>query len=116
MKEESLTENKIFTVTWNHDSHGLFEYESGNISISSFKPEFGFFYRDIKNKVSFSQTLEKDTEKKKYLVTSENKEDKYILYKRFFTDLPINNDTLKSLQEQIWYVLKQHCINQKKFS
>ena len=116
MKEESLTENKIFTVTWNHDSHGLFDYESGNISISSFKPEFGFFYRDIKNKVSFSQTLEKDTEKKKYLVTSENKEDKYILYKRFFTDLPINNDTLKSLQEQIWYVLKQHCINQKKFS
>ena len=80
MQEESKTEYKIHTVTWNHDSHGLFDYESNNISKISFKPVFGFFYRDISHKITFTPIFEKDNEKKKYLVTLDDKEGKLILY------------------------------------
>ena len=46
MKEESLTENKIYTVNiWKYNSNGLYDYERDNFIISSFKTEFGFFIK-----------------------------------------------------------------------
>ncbi len=117
MKEESLTENKIYTVNiWKYNSNGLYDYERDNFIISSFKTEFGFFYKDINNKISFSHTLEQDTDKKKYLVTLQKKDDKYILYKRFYTNLPINTKTVNNLLDQIWYVIKTNSIKEKKFT
>lgn len=117
MKEESLTENKIYTVNiWKYNSNGLNDYERDNFIISSFKTEFGFFYKDINNKISFSHTLEQDTDKKKYLVTLQKKDDKYILYKRFYTNLPINTKTVNYLLDQIWYVIKTNSIKEKKFT
>ena len=116
MEEESKSENKIYTATWNHDSHGLFDYESNNISKISFKPVFGFFYRDISHKITFTPIFEKDNEKKKYLVTLDDKEGKLILYKRILKDLPINNESLESLQEQIWYVIKQKTYKTQKYT
>ena len=115
MEEESKSENKIYTATWNHDSHGLFDYESNNISKISFKPVFGFFYRDISHKITFTPIFEKDNEKKKYLVTLDDKEGKLILYKRILKDLPINNESLESLQEQIWYVINQKTYKSQKY-
>ena len=115
MEEESKSENKIYTATWNHDSHGLFDYESNNISKISFKPVFGFFYRDISHKITFTPIFEKDNEKKKYLVTLDDKEGKLILYKRILKDLPINNESLESLQEQIWYVINQKTYKNQKY-
>ena len=116
MEEESKSENKIYTATWNHDSHGLFDYESNNITKISFKPVFGFFYRDISHKITFTPIFEKDNEKKKYLVTLDDKEGKLILYKRILKDLPINNESLESLQEQIWYVIKQKTYKTQKYT
>ena len=116
MQEESKTEYKIHTVTWNHDSHGLFDYESSNTSKVSFEQNFGFFYRDINHKITLTSTYENDNEKKKYLVSLNDQKGKPILYKRILKDLTINNETLESLQEQIWYVIKQKTYKTQKYT
>ena len=116
MQEESKTEYKIHTVTWNHDSHGLFDYESSNTSKVSFEQNFGFFYRDLNHKITLTSTYENDNEKKKYLVSLNDQKGKPILYKRILKDLTINNETLESLQEQIWYVIKKKTYKTQKYT
>ena len=101
---------KLCTRTWERDSHGLYDYESDNIFSNEFLvTQNGFLYRNRENcltsfRTESSQTFEQLLAK----VSIENNLLK--LSKEVKKNLPINNETLKGLQEQIWYVVKQNRI------
>ena len=105
---------QIFTKTWVRDSHGLFDYESPTINSNIFNPiSNGFLYR-VDNKVIFTNELKQNSSEGQQPLASltinpKNDQD-IILSTKILKNLPVNNQTLTDLQEQIWYVVESNSL------
>ena len=102
---ESRTKKKyLITKTWQRDSHGLFDYESNSFFTKSYDINFNGYLSKKEHNIYYKpeETLETTT------LAKINYMNKTLKSTRMKFNLPINNQTLIDLQENVWYAVKQN--------
>ena len=98
----------LITKTWTRDSHGLFDYESSSLNTKKFDiNNSGYLIRKDYH-VSFVDNLDQNTDSDNKVLCYYDCVNHTIISPNIPIDLPINNQTLIDLQEQIWYVVKSN--------
>lgn len=110
--ESNNNSNKIFTKTWIKDSHGLYDYESHSISQNTITPSNNTYLYRVNDEVVISQTIMNEPENQflaKISIDPKNNNN-VTLSTNVPKELPINNETVTALQDQIWQVVKANSI------
>jgi hypothetical protein len=109
--------------TWLRDSHGLFDYENTQVKTVSLNLHSNCLLFRNQNKHDIKQLtdkaelegIEEDFKELATLIFTNSKIyfnlDKYYLFTKLDTLMPINNKTLEELQDKIWYVIKNNTLN-----
>lgn len=101
--EEKQNDNFLVTKTWIRDSHGLFDYENDHLFSRKFRLNSSGYLTRKKGDVNFYQDEKQDEQ----TLAQVDLNNMTIKSTRIQFNLPINNQTLIDLQEQVWYVVKQ---------